>query len=304
MTPHLVWSASDDQPPPGLDHRPVRLRLQHVGRGEPGVRVHAVHAHDHEVHVDGPQRGHRERAHERVRRRAHAAGEDDGLVRPAAVVQDVRDRHGVGDHRQLGHLESAGARRRTWSCPRTARWRARLDQPGGGLGDRPFSSRCSSDLAEKPGSNSVARSTAVAPPWTFSSSPCSWSSSRSRRTVMSETPSSRTRSATRTPRPRGPGRGCRRGVAVRAPVLPSGRRGPDRLGPGASPLTDCAKVNEDNATSHEADDGGGTLTGPVRDGTIRGNLLVSVGPWSDNEEEVHHVFARWSDAWRARRDRR
>ena len=38
----------------------------------------------------------------------------------------------------------------------------------------------------------------VAPPWTFSSSPRSWRISRSRRTVMSETPSSRTRSATRT----------------------------------------------------------------------------------------------------------
>ena len=61
-----------------------------------------------------------------------------------------------------------------------------------------FSLCWSADLAANPGSNSAVPAIEVAPPWTFSSSPCSSRISRSRRTVMSETPSSRTRSATRT----------------------------------------------------------------------------------------------------------
>src|SRR5690606_8427605 len=61
-----------------------------------------------------------------------------------------------------------------------------------------FSCCCLADLAVKPGSSVEPGPIAVAPPCTFSSSPRSASTSRSRRMVMSETPSSRTRSATRT----------------------------------------------------------------------------------------------------------
>ena len=62
-----------------------------------------------------------------------------------------------------------------------------------------FSPCWRADLAANPGSNIALPGRAVAPPWTFSRRPWSWRISRSRRMVMSETPSSRTRSATRTP---------------------------------------------------------------------------------------------------------
>jgi hypothetical protein len=61
-----------------------------------------------------------------------------------------------------------------------------------------FSRRRWTDLAAKPGSDDDGSATASAPPWTFSSSPSRCRATRSRRTVMSETPSSSTRSVTRT----------------------------------------------------------------------------------------------------------
>ena len=61
-----------------------------------------------------------------------------------------------------------------------------------------FSLCMSVDLIVNPGSNWELPSTAVAPPWTFSINPSSFRTSRSRRMVMSETPSARTKSATRT----------------------------------------------------------------------------------------------------------
>ena len=61
-----------------------------------------------------------------------------------------------------------------------------------------FSGSCSSDLCVNPGSAAEDPAGSFAPPWTFCSSPSRASRSRSRRTVMSDTPSSATRSATRT----------------------------------------------------------------------------------------------------------
>src|SRR6266496_3683364 len=55
------------------------------------------------------------------------------------------------------------------------------------------------DLASKPGSSVLPRRGRVAPPWTLETSPRLASASRSRRMVMSETPSSSVRSLTRTP---------------------------------------------------------------------------------------------------------
>ena len=73
MTPHLLWSATTTRRRPDADERPVRVGLEDVGGREAGVRIHAVDAHEHQVDVDRPQRGDRERADERVRRRPHAA---------------------------------------------------------------------------------------------------------------------------------------------------------------------------------------------------------------------------------------
>src|SRR5512141_737245 len=61
-----------------------------------------------------------------------------------------------------------------------------------------FSACWSADLATKPGSYEARPDRAVAPPCTFSSNPCSCRTSRSRRTVMSDTASSRASSPTRT----------------------------------------------------------------------------------------------------------
>ena len=61
-----------------------------------------------------------------------------------------------------------------------------------------FSRRRCTDFAAKPGSDDDGSATASAPPWTFSRRPSRCSATRSRRTVMSETPSSSTRSVTRT----------------------------------------------------------------------------------------------------------
>ena len=62
-----------------------------------------------------------------------------------------------------------------------------------------FSSRWRTDLAAKPGSSVEPAPGTVAPPWTLATSPREARASRSRRTVMSDTANSCTRSLTRTP---------------------------------------------------------------------------------------------------------
>ena len=110
MTPHFVWSATTTSRRAGLDERPVRLGLEQVRAGEAGVRVHAVDPDEDEVDVDGPQGGDGERPDERLRRRAHATGQDDRLVRPAAVVEDVGDADRVGHDGERGMSTSRRAR--------------------------------------------------------------------------------------------------------------------------------------------------------------------------------------------------
>ena len=61
-----------------------------------------------------------------------------------------------------------------------------------------FSAMLRRDLASNPGSSLLCSSRTVAPPWTLVSSPASSSDSRSRRMVMSLTPSSAESSLTRT----------------------------------------------------------------------------------------------------------
>ena len=104
------------------DQRPVGLRLEQVRRREAGVLGHAVDAHEQHVDVQRPERGHGDRPDERVRRRAHAAGQHDGQVRPRLAVQHDRHLHRVGDDRQVGDVgqvvgepprRRAGAERRS-----------------------------------------------------------------------------------------------------------------------------------------------------------------------------------------------
>src|SRR6185295_19087061 len=95
----------DHEPSTGLDEGTIGLGLEQVRAGEPGVRVHAVYTHEHEINMDGAQRGHRERPHERLGWRALATGQDDRLVRATRELQDVGDPDRVGHHRQLGYLD-------------------------------------------------------------------------------------------------------------------------------------------------------------------------------------------------------
>ena len=93
----------------GLDERLVRLRLEHVGRGETRALVHAMDSKEDEVEVDVAQGADGERPHQGIRGCAHAAGEDDRLVAAAAVIEDLRGRHGVRHDRQAGDLRQAPA---------------------------------------------------------------------------------------------------------------------------------------------------------------------------------------------------
>ena len=95
----------DDEAPAGIHHGAVGLGLEQVGCREARSLVHAVDTHEHEVHVDRSERGEREGTSQGIRGRANASREDDGLVRATPVVQHVCDGHGVGDDRQVRHLE-------------------------------------------------------------------------------------------------------------------------------------------------------------------------------------------------------
>ena len=84
QAPHapLRVVGDDDEPLGASDQRAVGLGLEQVRRREAGVLGHAVHAHEQHVDVQRAQRGQRDRPDERVRRRAHAAGQHDRQVGP------------------------------------------------------------------------------------------------------------------------------------------------------------------------------------------------------------------------------
>ena len=137
---------------------------------------------------------------QRLGRRPHAAGQDDRLVAPAGAVEDVRDADRVRHDRDAGDRRRRARRARGSSCRPRSRspCRARRGRAAA-VGDRLLLDLLERGLGGEPGlEQRRVPESAVAPPWTFSSRPCSWRISRSRRTVMSDTPSSRARSATRT----------------------------------------------------------------------------------------------------------
>ena len=174
-----------DQPAARAHHRPVGLGLEQVGRAEAGVAVHAVHAHEDGVDVQGVQRRDRQRPDQRVRRRPQATGQQhrDG-VRPRAV-QHVGHPDRVGDDREAGDVDAGAGRRRDVVVPaETAIAEPGCDQAGGPRGDRLLLGELPRRLRLEAGLGGCsARRGRIAPPCTFSSSPCvGHDASRSRRT--------------------------------------------------------------------------------------------------------------------------
>ena len=115
------------------------------------------------------------------------------------VVQHVRDADRVGDDGEAGDVGQAlgerVGRRAGRDADRHARAR-RARRPR--RRSRPSRPACRRTWPRTSARTGRCPRAVVAPPWTFSSRPRSSRISRSRRTVMSDTPSSRTRSATRT----------------------------------------------------------------------------------------------------------
>ena len=78
----------------------------------------------------------RDRPDERVRGRAHAAGEHDGQVGPRLAVEHVRDLDRVRDDGQVGHVREVVGEPPGRRAGGEADRLAGLDEPGGGAGDR------------------------------------------------------------------------------------------------------------------------------------------------------------------------
>ena len=180
------------QPTGGFDQRAVGLGFHQVRGGESGVLVDAVHAHDDHVHPQRPDRLHRNGSDQTVGRGAQTAGEHDRQVGPLLVVQHLGHLERVGHHGQVGHAGEVSGQ-----GPRGGaggdRDRHTRTAPGSRLVRRSLPSRAARGRSSprSPGSTALAVSTAVAPPCTLASRPLRSRISRSRRTVMSETPEQR-----------------------------------------------------------------------------------------------------------------
>ena len=116
--------------------RPIGLRLEQVRRRQSAVLGDPVDAHEQHVDVERAQRVHRHRADERVGRRADAAGEDDGQVRPRLAVEDVRDLDRVGDDGEVGDVADLVGEPPRGRAGRDPDRLPGLDEPTGRLGDR------------------------------------------------------------------------------------------------------------------------------------------------------------------------
>ena len=139
------------------------------------------------------------------------------------LVEQLGHRHRVRHDGEVGDVahragqlvgRRARPRCRWWSRDRPAARR----QPAMAR----FSAVISDDFAEKPGSSAARGTTAIAPPCTRSSEPSRARSSMSRRTVMSETPSSRRgrRPGRRPSRPTSRGSGSAVGWRARRSPFP------------------------------------------------------------------------------------
>ena len=267
-TPHLVWSATTTR------RRAASIRARSVsassrfGVVNPDRGVHAVDAHEDQVQVDVCERRHGERPDQRVRRGAHAAGEDDRLVRPTVLVEDVGDRRtelvttvspGTST-RPLGEGEGSRAGRDARSPFRARR------ACGGGIGDGRLlallergldgeagleDGRCRRSPSRRRGPSPAGRVRAGAP------GRDGWSCRRRR--------ASRTRSATRTPpssrtrsriRPAAAGPASDRAsppVIVRPPACPLERTSPrsSSLPDGRPPAVNPADVKSTYSTESQ-----------------------------------------------------
>ena len=144
MTPHFEWSATTtSRRPASMSARSVSASSR-FGQVNPECGSMPWTPTKTRSTWTRPQRGDRERADERLRRRPHAAGQDDRLVGPADLVEDVGDPDRVGDDGQARDVgqplgERVGRRpgrdRRSPSRARRARRphrRSRPSRPAGG----------------------------------------------------------------------------------------------------------------------------------------------------------------------------
>ena len=116
-----------------------------------------------------------------------------------AVVERVRGRDGVRHDRQAWQVEESAADLERRRARRDRDGHAGLDEARGSSRDRDLGLVLEGPLRVEAGlMDGASRASSVAPPWTLTRWPRDSSSSRSRRTVMSETRSSAVRSATRT----------------------------------------------------------------------------------------------------------
>ena len=134
--PPLGGVGQDDQPPRAADHGPVGLGLEEVGGAEAGVDVHAVHAHEHRVQVQRPQRGDGDRPDQGVRGGPQAAGEQHVERLRAGAVQHVGHPDRVGDHGQARDVDQVPGEEVGRRPGGDGDRRARRDQPGGTHRDR------------------------------------------------------------------------------------------------------------------------------------------------------------------------
>ena len=79
---------------------PVHLRLEQIWGGEASLRIHAMNAKEQYVQVQAAHRCGGDGAHQGVRRRALAAGENHGRS-GAGALEDVGDPRGIRHHRQV-----------------------------------------------------------------------------------------------------------------------------------------------------------------------------------------------------------
>ena len=189
----------DDDPARHLDERAVGLRFGEVRRGEPDLGVDAGTAEEHGVEVQRPDRQVGHRADERVRGRAHAAGEHHR----GAVSGPRLPLNRLATRSELVTMVSPGTSSRHWASANVvvpaeiATAVPGLTRPAAARAMDDFSGRSSTSLSSKPGSWTLCEPGRTAPPCTFSTRPSLARTSRSRLIVMSETPSCCVRSLTR-----------------------------------------------------------------------------------------------------------
>ena len=171
-TPHLVWSASTHSLAGGVDRARLVSASTRLGVVSPAWASMPCTPRNSRSTCSMRSAPTATGPDQRVRRRAHAAGQHDRLARGARLVQQLRHRDRVRHHREVrdvahraGELVGRGAGR---DADRGARARP--------AGPRPAAMACfcgviRADFAVNPGSSALRPPTASAPPCTRSTRP-------------------------------------------------------------------------------------------------------------------------------------